>query len=217
VQANIFWLNTLQHASPHSATTQLQQNFQDVSWALYSETSCVYIYKVQWTWWHRGFLLDRHGSIYFVLWQPLNASSDDCEAHGGKYRDRGQIPHPYISMTLTLMTTHATHHWEISPLQDTPSHASDHTINIGTKQRNSVALGLQTNYIDWADATGRRILVPTFVDRGVSRGQRGGNSKAVNLSFLDRSRYFFFQVAPHLSLQGLSGPRFRPTATQNIW
>jgi hypothetical protein len=27
----------------------------------------------------------------------------------------------------------------------------------------------------------------------------------------------FFQVAPHLSSQGLSGPRFRPTATQKIW
>jgi hypothetical protein len=27
----------------------------------------------------------------------------------------------------------------------------------------------------------------------------------------------FFQVAPHLSSQGLSGPRARPTATQKIW
>jgi hypothetical protein len=34
------------------------------------------------------------------------------------------------------------------------------------------------------------------VDRGVSRGQRGGSPPVVNLSFLDRSRYFFFQVAP---------------------
>jgi hypothetical protein len=57
------------------------------------------------------------------------------------------------------------------------------------------------------------ILVPTFVDRGVSRGQRGGCPTAVNLSFLDRSLYFFFQVAPHLFSQGLSGPRSRPTAT----
>jgi hypothetical protein len=31
----------------------------------------------------------------------------------------------------------------------------------------------------------------------VSRGQRGGTPTAVNLSFLDRSRYFFFQVDPH--------------------
>jgi hypothetical protein len=28
--------------------------------------------------------------------------------------------------------------------------------------------------------------VPTFVDRGVSRGQRGGSPTVVNLSFLDR-------------------------------
>jgi hypothetical protein len=37
------------------------------------------------------------------------------------------------------------------------------------------------------------ILVPTFVDRGVSRGQLGGSPTAVNLSFLDRSRYFSFK------------------------
>jgi hypothetical protein len=34
------------------------------------------------------------------------------------------------------------------------------------------------------------ILVPTVVDRGVSRGQRGGSPTVVNLSFLDRSSYF---------------------------
>jgi hypothetical protein len=61
------------------------------------------------------------------------------------------------------------------------------------------------------------ILVPTFVDRGVSRGQLVVSPTVVNLSFLDRSRYFFFQVAPHLSSQWLSGPRSRLTATQKIW
>jgi hypothetical protein len=30
------------------------------------------------------------------------------------------------------------------------------------------------------------ILVPTFVDRGALRGQRGGSPTVVNLSFLDR-------------------------------
>jgi hypothetical protein len=71
---------------------------------------------------------------------------------------------------------------------------------IGNKQKtNSVAFSLQANYTDWATAIGRRILVPTFVDRGISLGQRGGSPTAVNLSLLDRSRYFFFQVAPHLS------------------
>jgi hypothetical protein len=57
----------------------------------------------------------------------------------------------------------------------------------------SVALSPQTNYTDWATAAGRRILVPTFVDRGVSRGQRGGIPTAVNLSFLDRGHYFSFK------------------------
>jgi hypothetical protein len=37
------------------------------------------------------------------------------------------------------------------------------------------------------------ILVSTFVDRGVSRGQRGGSPTVVNLRFLDRGRYFSFK------------------------
>jgi hypothetical protein len=41
--------------------------------------------------------------------------------------------------------------------------------------------------------TERRNLVSTFVDRGVSRGQRGGSPTVVNLRFLDRSRYFSFK------------------------
>jgi hypothetical protein len=86
-----------------------------------------------------------------------------------------------------------------------------------TKKTNSVALSPQANYTDWATTTCRQSFVSTFVDRGVSRGQRGGSPTVVNLSFLDRSRYFFFQVAPHLFSHGLSGPRSRPTATQKIW
>jgi hypothetical protein len=54
------------------------------------------------------------------------------------------------------------------------------------QQKNSVALSPQVNYTDWATATCRLNLVPTFVDRGVSRGQRGGSPTVVNLSFLDR-------------------------------
>jgi hypothetical protein len=57
----------------------------------------------------------------------------------------------------------------------------------------------------------RKRIVQNFVDRGLSRGQRGGHHTAVNLSFLDRSHYFFYQVgatafffqlATHLSLRG---------------
>jgi hypothetical protein len=58
---------------------------------------------------------------------------------------------------------------------------------------NFVALNPRANYTDWATATCRRNLVPTFVDKGVSRGQRGGSPAFVNLSFLDQSRYFSFK------------------------
>jgi hypothetical protein len=62
-----------------------------------------------------------------------------------------------------------------------------------TKQRNYMALSPQANYTDWAIATCRRNLVPTFVEREESRGQRGGSPTVVNLSFLDRSRYISFK------------------------
>jgi hypothetical protein len=61
------------------------------------------------------------------------------------------------------------------------------------KQTNSVVFSPQVNYTDWATATFRRNLVPTFAESGVSRGQRGGSLTVVNLSFLDRSRYFPFK------------------------
>jgi hypothetical protein len=73
-------------------------------------------------------------------------------------------------------------------------------VRISSKQQtNSVALSLQANHTDSSTTTGRRLLVPTFLDRGVSRGQRGGTPTAVDLRFPDRSRYIFFQVAPRLS------------------
>jgi hypothetical protein len=52
-----------------------------------------------------------------------------------------------------------------------------------------VAFSPQANYTDWATATFRRNLVPTFADREESRGQRGGSPTVVNLSFLDRIQY----------------------------
>jgi hypothetical protein len=38
-------------------------------------------------------------------------------------------------------------------------------------------------------------LVPTFADRGVSRGQRNGSPGRI-LGFLDQSLYYFFHIAP---------------------
>jgi hypothetical protein len=46
------------------------------------------------------------------------------------------------------------------------------------------------------------ILVPTFVDRRVSRVEPGGSPTVVNLSFQDRSCYFSFKellIYPHKS------------------
>jgi hypothetical protein len=62
---------------------------------------------------------------------------------------------------------------------------------IPQKQPNSMALSPQAKYTDLATATCRRKFVPTSMDRGVSRGQRGGSPMVVNLCFPDRSRYFF--------------------------
>jgi hypothetical protein len=56
-----------------------------------------------------------------------------------------------------------------------------------------VAFSLQANYTDWVTTTNQQNLAPTFADRGVSRGQRGGPPTVDNLSFLDRSRYFSFK------------------------
>jgi hypothetical protein len=53
---------------------------------------------------------------------------------------------------------------------------------------NSVSIRPQVNSTDWATATCWLNLVPTFANRGLSRGQRGGSPRVVNLSFLDRSR-----------------------------
>jgi hypothetical protein len=58
------------------------------------------------------------------------------------------------------------------------------------KKTNFVTLSPPANYTAWATANCRWNLVPTFVDRGMSRGQRGESPTVVNLSFLDRSRYF---------------------------
>jgi hypothetical protein len=85
-----------------------------------------------------------------------------------------------------------------------------------TKQTISEAFNPQAKYADWTTAAGRQILMPTFVNRRVSRGQRGGSHTAVNLSFLDRSLYFSFKSSSFM-LTRLGGPRSRTSATQQIW
>jgi hypothetical protein len=65
-------------------------------------------------------------------------------------------------------------------------------LHLPKQNQNSVALSPQANYTDWATATCWQNLVPTFVDKGVSRSQCSGSPIVVNLSFLDRSRHFSF-------------------------
>jgi hypothetical protein len=96
-------------------------------------------------------------------------------------------------------------------------HVSLSKLRSHTEQTKSMVLSPQAKYTDWATATCRRNLVPTFVDRGVSRGQRGGSPRGRLPQFYRPEPLIFFQVAPHLSSQGLSEPRSRPTATQKIW
>jgi hypothetical protein len=103
-----------------------------------------------------------------------------------------------------------------------------------TETTNSVAFSPQVIYTDWATATCWRNLVPTFADRVVSRGQRGGSPTVVNLSFLDRSRYFSFKyllIYPHngwvdpvpdpplLRKSGSAGNRTRElrVCSQEVW
>jgi hypothetical protein len=49
--------------------------------------------------------------------------------------------------------------------------------NNNNNNNNCVAFSPQANYTDWTTTIGRRILVPTFANRVVLRGQRGGSSR----------------------------------------
>jgi hypothetical protein len=83
------------------------------------------------------------------------------------------------------------HRWMIIKINNSIILISD-SLGKNKQKTNSVALSPQANYTDWATATCWQNLVPTFADRGVSC-QCGGSPMVVNLSFLDRSRYFSFK------------------------
>jgi hypothetical protein len=59
-------------------------------------------------------------------------------------------------------------------------------------------------------------LVPTFEDRGVSRGQRNRSPFPHFSSILHRTHYYFFQVAPQLYCWPC-GPSSRSSTAQKIW
>jgi hypothetical protein len=67
-----------------------------------------------------------------------------------------------------------------------------------TRETNFMAYSLQANRPDWAIANGRRILVSTFADRGVSSGQRDRSLRPSISGFLDQSRYYFIKVSPQM-------------------
>jgi hypothetical protein len=92
---------------------------------------------------------------------------------------------PMIAALPWIMQSWSTH--------QTISVQTEYPFLINKQKTNSMALSPRANYTDWATATCRRNLVPTLVDKGVSHGQHGGSPMAVNLSFLDRSRYFSFK------------------------
>ena len=60
-------------------------------------------------------------------------------------------------------------------------------------------------------------LVPTFADRGVSRGQRNESPQPLISVFQTWSRYFFHSSSSSIDLTRPSGPCSRPTTTQKIW
>jgi hypothetical protein len=70
--------------------------------------------------------------------------------------------------------------------------------SVKTKLR---CLSPRDNYTDLSDRRLSAKLVSTFADRGC-RVVSGTDPHGRILGLLDRSRYFFFQVAPHLYSRG---------------
>ena len=90
-------------------------------------------------------------------------------------------------------------------------HGSVHSKSIKLR-----GLSPRANYTDRAAAAGRRSLVPTFADRGVSRGQRNGSPRPL-ISVFWTEAATFYSSSSSIDLTRLSGPRSRPTTTQKIW
>jgi hypothetical protein len=78
-------------------------------------------------------------------------------------------------------------------------------------QNKLLGLSPQANYTDHCLLAK---LVPTFVDRGCFVFSTADLHGRI-LGFLDRSHYYFFQVAPRLYSK-LSGPCCRPSTSQKI-
>ena len=88
------------------------------------------------------------------------------------------------------------------------------TVHLSIKKKLR-GLSPRANYSDRAAAAGRR-LVPTFADRGVSRGQRNGSPRPL-ISVFWTGAATFYSSSSSIDLTRLSGARSRPTTTQKIW
>jgi hypothetical protein len=81
---------------------------------------------------------------------------------------------------------------------------------------NFVDFSPHANYTDCATATGRRILMPTFADKRVSLGRRGGSARPL-ITVPRPESLLLLSSNSSFILTRLSGPRSRPTTTQKIW
>ena len=60
-------------------------------------------------------------------------------------------------------------------------------------------------------------LVPTFADRGVSRGQRNGSPRPLISVYRTWISTYFIQVAPQLTSRGWVHPVPDPLPLRKIW
>jgi hypothetical protein len=122
---------------------------------------------------------------YHIHKSPATSPHPECERHTPS---RGMVVPSAFSQHMVqrsfaaLQVSNGVHRWVDDP--DTRKR-NEMSWNVSrlfrwtTNKLNSVALSPQANYIDGVTATCERNLVPTFVDRGVSRGQRGGSPRSL--------------------------------------
>jgi hypothetical protein len=89
-----------------------------------------------------------------------------------------------------------------------PLHAVQAAVSSPIKVQGKKLRGLipQAKYTDRATAACRRSQCQTFAGRECIAWSAQQIPTAVNFGYLDRSRYFFIQVAPQLSSRGWVGP-----------
>jgi hypothetical protein len=99
----------------------------------------------------------------------------------------------------------------------THSEYNANTINKYFKKLNSVAFSPQANYTDCATATCRRNLVPSFADRGVSRGPARRNRSRYSsfkyvLIYAHEAEWTPFQT--HCYAENLVAPEIEPGTSE---